>query len=220
MTLPRPIMREQQRRVRFRIADARAIDRKQREAAGLDRAEDQHRGGGGRHQPDEADEACRLFLALRMDRRAFAPGGQHGNSRHRDQAEGDAERQKTLAADLREEPRAAGEAERQHGGVDAEHEAAPVRRRRGADPEFRQDEEHGQREVQRDAQRKPHPETRREIEADEGERAEHDHAEHGPDDAEPRGERRGEGGRGDRRDAGDRRVQADHRRRSAARSPG
>ena len=87
--------REQQRCVRFRIADARAIDRKQREAAGLDRAEDQHRGGGGRHKPDEAEEAGRFFLALRVDRRAFAPGGQHGNRRDRDQAEGHAERQES-----------------------------------------------------------------------------------------------------------------------------
>ena len=55
-----------------------AIDRKQREAAGLDRAEDQHGGGGGRHQPDEADEAGRLILAVRemsgLSRQAASTG--------------------------------------------------------------------------------------------------------------------------------------------------
>ena len=53
---------QQQCGIGLRIADAVAVDRKQRETAGLDGAEHQHRRGRGRHQPDIAPEADRLLV--------------------------------------------------------------------------------------------------------------------------------------------------------------
>ncbi len=58
-----------------------------------------------------------IILAPRPYVRAFAPGGEDGDGRQGDQNESDAEGQEALAADLREKPGPAGEAERQDGHV-------------------------------------------------------------------------------------------------------
>ena len=134
--------------VGFRIADARAVDREQREAARLHGAEDQHGRGGRRHQPDEADEAAWISPSETMAGLS-SPCREHRDGRHRHQAEGDAERQESLELPIcanSQGPR--GKAQRQHGCVDAEHEAALMRWSGRADPELREDEQHGQREMQ------------------------------------------------------------------------
>jgi hypothetical protein len=119
--------------VGFRITDAAAVDGKQRESAGLDRAEHQHRGGRGRNHPDIAQETAG-FLAVDVKHRAFLARRQHRDGGQGDQRHGDAERQEAGAAQPGEQPRPGGEAERQDRGVDAEHQAAPGRRRRAGRP--------------------------------------------------------------------------------------
>src|SRR5438445_10690912 len=71
--------------------------------------------------------------------------------------------------------------------------------------------------MRHDANRNTQPEVWREMEADEGQGAGGNHGDHGPGDAKAHGERRGERRTGDRSQAGDSRVEADHRSRMAAR---
>ena len=201
--------------IRLGIADTVAIDREQRETAGFHGAEHQDGRGGRGNKPDILQEATGL-LAFGADGRAFLAGCQDRYRGNHHQYDDDAEGQETGTADSREQPGPGGETQRQHSGIDTQHQTAPLRRRRSADPEFGQDEQDRQRDMQHHAQRKPHPERGREMEADKGERAGGDHNQHGPGDAEARGDRCRQRCACDRGEAGHGGIEADHRRRMTA----
>ena len=83
-----------------------AIDRKQREAAGLDGAEDQHGGGRGRHQPDVAQEAAGLRRRESMRRAFVASAASTGMAATITSAKVTPNGRKPLAAEMGEQPRA------------------------------------------------------------------------------------------------------------------
>ncbi len=132
--LPTPITVSSRAACDSAEAGAGGIDRKQRQAADLHRAEDEDRGRRRRHEEDVAHE---MQFRLLVDVRALLAGDQDRDGRKQDDR--GRRRAKGRGPSLPSSENSRGPLAKpsdQHGGIDAEHQPAPARRGGGVDPEL------------------------------------------------------------------------------------